>query len=110
MVMHAHKKVAGLSFAPIPCPRCGGKLFIIPCKCPFRRKGWAICAKCLNPACAHQIGLVKRSRKDRTGMGGLHALSQQQFVAAVKEPQEPNPPAVLNPETIPAIKTGEEQA
>ena len=77
MVMYSLKRHLGIEIAPNPCPKCGGKMFKIPCKCPFRRKGWALCAKCLNAACGYQMGLVKRGRRDRTNsLGGLSALSQ----------------------------------
>lgn len=92
MTMHSkHRNSLGLQMAPAPCPRCGKPMIVIPCKCPFRRKGWALCAKCLNPACAHQMGLVKRRRGDRKSIGGLYALAQQKFIAAVPQAQASTP-------------------
>lgn len=45
------------------CPKCGGALFRKPCPCPFKRRGFATCARCLNPKCATVVGL--ETRKDR---------------------------------------------
>lgn len=53
-------QVAGINIAKVPCSKCGSAMFIIPCKCPQRRAGWATCAKCINPKCAHIQGLQKR--------------------------------------------------
>ncbi|MFA5377901.1 MAG: hypothetical protein WC455_19280 [Dehalococcoidia bacterium] len=61
-VMRPGKTVAGINIPDVKCAKCGGPVFEIPCKCPFKRKGWARCAKCLNPKCAHQQGLVKNKR------------------------------------------------
>lgn len=44
------------------CPRCGSALVKRPCPCPFKRKGWATCAKCINKKCAANVGLTKRAR------------------------------------------------
>ena len=63
--MGTGQKVAGIKIVEPKCPKCGGPMFRITCKCPFRRKGWALCAKCLNPACAHTMGLVKVCRGRR---------------------------------------------
>lgn len=41
------------------CPKCGSHLFRKPCPCPFKRKGWKICARCVNPACATVVGIER---------------------------------------------------
>lgn len=77
-MIRSARQSLGIQIAEQPCPRCGGRMMRIPCKCPFRRQGYAVCAKCLNPACAHQVGLVKRQRAVRhSGLGGaFNAFSQ----------------------------------
>jgi len=42
------------------CEKCGGPVFRKPCPCFMRNRGWAICAKCLNPKCSHTMGLKKK--------------------------------------------------
>ena len=65
MVMGTGQKVAGIEVVENPCPKCGHSMFKKPCPCPFRRKGWATCAKCLNPKCAYTMGLTMRARGSR---------------------------------------------
>lgn len=48
------------------CPRCGGPMFRKTCPCFLRTRGYATCAKCLNPKCAYLMGVEKkRSAKAR---------------------------------------------
>jgi len=66
MALHSRAKgIAGLKTTKTPCPKCGSAMFVKPCPCPFKRKGWLTCAKCLNPACSATVGLVRR--KGRAG-------------------------------------------
>lgn len=44
------------------CPSCGSKMTRRPCPCPFRRKGWATCAQCVNRRCKKTVGLEKKKR------------------------------------------------
>lgn len=60
MIGTAQPKIDGIIVIKTPCPKCGSAMFQIPCKCPQRRAGWAICAKCINPKCVHIIGVQKR--------------------------------------------------
>ena len=54
-----------IEIAPNPCPECGSRMFVRPCPCRFARKGWATCAKCMQPKCAHVIGLTKKRPTQR---------------------------------------------
>lgn len=65
MIGTAQPKVDGIIVIETPCPKCGAAMFQIPCKCPQRRAGWAICAKCINPKCAHIKGIEKRRGPNR---------------------------------------------
>jgi hypothetical protein len=60
MISTAQPKVAGIITIETPCPKCQSRMFQIPCKCPQRRQGWAICAKCFNPKCGTIVGIKKR--------------------------------------------------
>ena len=54
-------EVAGLQVLDgVVCPKCKGAVFLKPCPCPFKRKGWKVCARCFNPRCATVIGVQKR--------------------------------------------------
>lgn len=53
------KHVAGLKVIATPCPKCGGAMFEKICPCKLRHHGWMTCAKCMNPKCAHTIGIKK---------------------------------------------------
>lgn len=55
-------KVNTAHIADMKCPACGSAMVKRPCPCPFRRKGWATCAKCINKRCAKNVGLTKRAR------------------------------------------------
>ena len=55
----------GLDIADVPCPHCGSGMFVKKCPCPFKKKGWATCAKCVS--CGHTVGLVMRARSERPG-------------------------------------------
>ena len=58
----------GLEIADALCPSCGSAMFKKKCPCPFRRKGWGTCAKCIK--CGHTVGLVMRERTSRAGAPG----------------------------------------
>ena len=62
-------EVAGLTIIDgRTCPKCGSGLFLKPCPCPFKRKGWKVCARCLNPRCATVVGIRRREgRRPRSG-------------------------------------------
>ena len=47
------------------CPKCGGPTFRKTCPCFIRNRGYATCAKCLNPKCAHTFGIQKSLKKHR---------------------------------------------
>lgn len=47
------------------CPRCGSPTFRKPCPCFIRNRGYATCAKCLNPKCAYTFGVNKAAKKHR---------------------------------------------
>lgn len=63
------------------CPKCHGPIFLKPCPCPFKRQGWARCARCLNPKCATVVGLERKkaganktrgqARRNKRRKGGL---------------------------------------
>jgi uncharacterized Zn finger protein (UPF0148 family) len=61
----AEEIVPGIEVVDIRCPKCKGPAFKKPCPCPFKRKGWAICGRCFNPACATIFGITKRKRGPR---------------------------------------------
>jgi hypothetical protein len=61
-------KDLGLDIASVLCPSCGSAMFVKKCPCPFTRKGWATCAKCVG--CGHTVGLTMRSRSARGGAPG----------------------------------------
>lgn len=65
MIGTGQPQVAGIITIKSPCPKCGSAMFQIPCKCPQRRQGWAICAKCFNPGCGTIIGVQKRKNARR---------------------------------------------
>ncbi len=44
------------------CPACGSPLVRRSCPCPFRRKGWATCAQCINKRCKKTVWLAMRKR------------------------------------------------
>lgn len=71
MIGTGQPKVAGIITIKNPCPKCGSAMFQIPCKCPQRRAGWAVCAKCLSSKCGHIMGTQKRrGRGGRRGKLG----------------------------------------
>jgi len=55
------KKVAGLKIIDKPCPKCGRGMFLKPCPCMAKKRGWKVCAKCLK--CGHIEGIQKRRKK-----------------------------------------------
>lgn len=60
--------IPGITIEDRKCPRCNGPLFRKPCPCPFKRKGWEVCARCLNPSCATVVGIKKKAgRRGRVG-------------------------------------------
>ena len=59
------------------CPRCGSPTFRKPCPCFIRNRGYATCAKCLNPKCSYTFGVQKASKKHRNS-GYLTLLQSQQ--------------------------------
>jgi len=64
MILHAGGQATGTEIMPGQrCPRCGSKMMRRPCPCPFRRAGWAICAKCVNRKCGMTVGLKKRPKR-----------------------------------------------
>jgi len=64
MILHANgQKVTGVEIAPgEKCAKCGSSMVKRPCPCPFKRKGWATCAKCVNRRCGTVKGLKMRAR------------------------------------------------
>jgi hypothetical protein len=51
------------------CPKCGGPAFRKPCPCPFKRRGWTVCARCFNPACATVFGIRRRKGRFKNPFG-----------------------------------------
>jgi len=41
----------GLEMHNEPCRKCGGRMFLRPCPCFARKKGWRTCARCIR--CGH---------------------------------------------------------
>jgi len=66
----------GLTISETVCPKCGSAMFVKRCPCPFKRKGWATCAKCAG--CGHTVGLVMRARSARVG-GAPHRRGGSPF-------------------------------
>ena len=61
MIQAGKSVVAGLEIAEVKCPKCGRPMFIKPCPCFLRRKGWETCVKCVK--CGHQAGYKKRRKR-----------------------------------------------
>ena len=48
----------GLKPAGVTCKKCNVEMFLKPCPCFLRRKGFKVCAKC--PKCGRTTGLKKK--------------------------------------------------
>lgn len=56
--------IPGVRIYGKPCPKCGSKMMLNACPCFIKKHGWKLCARCMNPKCAHLIG-VEKSKKRR---------------------------------------------
>ena len=63
--LQTERQVAGVGIHSKPCPKCKSAMFIKPCPCFARRRGWLVCAQCINPKCRRMIAVKTKPTKGR---------------------------------------------